>query len=207
MQSEIYFNKEAKQWDSNAYRVERARVIAEAIKKDTQLQTGYTGLDFGCGTGLLGFNFIEDSAHFMFIDTSEGMIEQVRNKIEESSHNADALAADLTKNPVERSFDLIVTLQALHHIEQYKTILDILSSLLTDRGYLCIADLLAEDGSFHNGETVEHRGFDAAQIESYLTASGLEKISTSIPFKNKKVIDGTEKEFPVFLTIFQKPGR
>ncbi|MGL1893668.1 MAG: class I SAM-dependent methyltransferase [Spirochaetaceae bacterium] len=201
-----YFDKESLTWDEKDYRVVRAKTIAKTIQSKVRLKTDYIGLDFGCGTGLLGLHFVEKSKEFTFLDISPGMIEQVKDKTtSQPTNKISTLVLDITKNDLEDKYDFIVSLQALHHIENYQKVLDKLCKSLLPGGYLCISDLETEDGSFHPEEVVPHNGFDTQKIEQILTTYRLKKISISSPYINKNLVDGVEKEFPVFLAIFQKP--
>ncbi|MDC7219770.1 MAG: class I SAM-dependent methyltransferase [Spirochaetales bacterium] len=198
------FDVEAAHWDKQQYRLRRTKRFAEAIKDSLPLKKNFKGLDFGCGTGLLGFNFLDTINHMTFWDSSEGMIEQVNNKITDNSRAIGQICDIFTVSPAER-FDLIVTLQALHHVPDAYGAVKILSEMTMPGGYLCLADLVEEDGSFH-GEHLEtaHNGFNVADLESHLNGLGLEKVSTTYPFINEKVIDGEKKQFPLFLLIYKK---
>jgi hypothetical protein len=48
---------------------------------------------------------------------------------------------------------------------------------LRDGGHLCIADLEAEDGSFHGEGFAGHHGFDRAELEADLTRAGFADVS------------------------------
>ena len=57
--------------------------------------------------------------------------------------------------------DLIVSAMTLHHIAEISTLLCSLSRWLRSGGYLALADLDTEDGSFHQDLTdVHHFGLD-----------------------------------------------
>ncbi|MDC7223879.1 MAG: SAM-dependent methyltransferase, partial [Spirochaetales bacterium] len=97
-----------------------------------------------------------------------------------------------------------VTLQALHHIEDRERALGILTDHLEKGGFLCLADLVEEDGSFHKNESVPHNGFKVEELEEILGRLGLRKISTTYPYSNSRTRKGKVREYPVFLMIFQK---
>ncbi|MDC7222256.1 MAG: class I SAM-dependent methyltransferase, partial [Spirochaetales bacterium] len=106
---ENYFDREARNWDKENYRIVRAQTIAEAIHREIPLNQKMRGLDFGCGTGLLGFSLIDKLAHMTFWDNSEGMIDRVNGKIEADFHErGKALVYDLFSRRVESLFDVIV---------------------------------------------------------------------------------------------------
>lgn len=198
------FENRAADWDKNITRVKQVKIIADEIKRNISLKKGFSGLDFGSGTGLLGFNFIDQAKHFTLIDTSEEMIKQAQKKIIANSYPADALVKDILKDGIDKNFDLIVTMLVLHHIQSYDEIIKKLTGMLSGNGYICIADLVKEDGSFHDGVEVPHNGFKISDIENIFTSLGLEKVSSSIPYYNKREISGKIRKFPVFLIIFKK---
>jgi predicted TPR repeat methyltransferase len=195
-----YFNSQSKTWDQHQYRINRAQIVATAIKKAIPLSSVGTLLDFGCGTGLLGLNFIAYAKHVILADNSEGMIEQVEQKLHtQSIMNAGTL--HLRKENLNSSYDLIVSLMALHHIKNVEDQIAQLSSSVKSGGYICLCDLDKEDGSFHQEEIVPHNGFERDFIEKNLKKNGLEVIESSTVFINRKKINNEEREFSIFMLI------
>jgi tRNA (cmo5U34)-methyltransferase len=201
--SKSSFNKASADWDKKPYRIERMNIFAQAIGKHIPLNEKMKGLDFGCGTGLLGFELLQKMDHMTFWDTSEGMIEEVKNKINDETR-AKGEVQNIFKVERKERFDLIVTFQALHHVPDAYEAVKTLADLLNPGGYLCLADLVEEDGSFHQGEVVPHNGFNVEVWEKYLTDLGLGKITTDYPFVNRRERNGVLRDYPLFLTIFQK---
>jgi len=201
-----YFDRAAAEWDQQEYRLNRLKVIARAMEREIPLIKTMKGLDFGCGTGLLGFSLIDKIAYMTFVDTSEGMIEQVRLKAERDyAGRAGWQVRDIVAEGLEGCFDLIVSNMALHHIPDVTAALTILSRALNRGGYMGLCDLEREDGTFHGeGADIPHPGFDVDGMESLLSSLGLEKVSTTTPFVNRKVVEGEEREYPLFLTVFRK---
>ena len=54
----LSFDKKAKDWDDNR-RIQRSKVIAEKIIDYVNLQENFSGLEFGCGTGLISLNLYD----------------------------------------------------------------------------------------------------------------------------------------------------
>ena len=72
-----FFDNAAKEWDTKHQRVAQAKAIAQIIEQTIPLTRATKALEFGCGTGLLGFNLIEKVGEITFSDTSHGMLSEV----------------------------------------------------------------------------------------------------------------------------------
>ena len=75
------FDERAKDWDTDPAKVDRARAVADAIRRALDIRPGMTALEYGCGTGLLSFFLQSDFASIILADTSQGMLEVLRDKI------------------------------------------------------------------------------------------------------------------------------
>jgi hypothetical protein len=93
----------------------------------------------------------------------------------------------------------------LHHIHDLQQSRRTFSSLLKTTGYLCIADLEKEDGTFHSGSSFDgHYGFDKEELSELLSQNGLKVVYYSQSYTLKRERDGIVKEFPLFMMIAQK---
>jgi len=195
-----YFDNKAKEWDREVYRVHRAEVVANEIKSVVHPDKTMSVMDFGCGTGLLGFHFIDDVENVVFVDNSHAMLEQVEHKAAlENYGNYSVINTD--QQPIDKKFDLIVNLMVFHHIRNYEEVVSDLIGCLNRASYFVFCDLEQEDGSFHAPETVPHNGFDHDAVRALLCRNSLEVIYEKQVFVNQKTIDGEERDFPVFLMI------
>jgi tRNA (cmo5U34)-methyltransferase len=89
----------------------------------------------------------------------------------------------------------------LHHINDIEAIIKKFHSLLNFDGYLAIADLYPEDGSFHGFEVKVHRGFNPENLSDILRKTGFKNIKYSMCFEIKRE---TGTKYPVFLLVAQK---
>ena len=198
-----YFDERAKDWDANPLRVERAKVSAQAIREMVPLRPGMNALELGCGTGLLSFALQQDFASITLADTSQGMLDVLSDKIKAAGvDNMHPLRLDLASDPLPASrFDIIYSLMTMHHIPNTDQILRQCHALTAPGGYLCIADLEKEDGSFHK-DTPDfdgHNGFERSLLQSQVEAAGFGNVRFSTVFFVRKQIDDVEKAFPMFL--------
>jgi len=201
------FDERAKDWDSDPMKVNRAKTVAQAIRGAIPLTAEMSALEYGCGTGLLSFALQSDLGQITLADTSQGMLDVLAEKISASGvDNMTPLRLDLSIDPLPDSpFDLTYSLMTLHHIEDAKGILQKFHALLKPGGWLCVADLDKEDGSFHtDGTTDVHLGFACEELQRWVEAAGFSNVHFSTAFEIKKKIEGVEKVFPVFLMTAQK---
>jgi hypothetical protein len=72
-------------------------------------------------------------------------------------------------------------------------------------GYLAIADLDREDGSFHGPEVKDiHLGFNRMDLIDWLAEAGFEPVSVETAHVMKRRVDGISREYKVFLSIARK---
>lgn len=202
------FNHKAATWDS-IERIQRAQKIADAIAKAIPLKKNYLALEFGCGTGLVSFNLIDQLMHITLTDTSEGMIKVLRHKIK-AHHvtNMDAVLGDIMKHPglISPKLDLIYSSMVLHHIGDTQSTLTNLYQLLNDQGYLCIIDLVEEDGSFHKSEPdfQGHNGFNQHKLCQTLTDLGFHDVSSHVFYQDVKQVGSETIDYSLFIMVGRK---
>lgn len=201
------FDARARDWDADPAKVERAQAVAAAIRDAVPLRPGMHALEYGCGTGLLSFALREELARITLADSSEGMLAVLREKIAHSgADNMQVVRLDLTTDPLPAErFDLIYTLMTLHHIPDTEQILRRFRALLAPGGVLAVADLDAEDGSFHGEGFTGHNGFDRDALAAQLRAVGLEEPRCETAYEIVKEVEGRARRYPVFLAVARAP--
>jgi len=201
------FDEAAKKWDLDGKKIKRAKDVAEDILKHLPDTRGMSGMEHGCGTGLLGLGLLPYFKEMTFSDTSTGMIEEVEKKIKEANHqNCRTVLIDPEK-PMNTSvkYDCIFNLMVLHHIPDTEETIKKWSKTLNRGGYLCIADLITEDGSFHGGNFDGHLGFDPEKLGELFRENNLSVESITTPHTIKREdSEGSTREYPLFLMIGRK---
>ena len=200
------FDLVAKEYDSVPRRIERARAVAEAIKTNLPLSPSMKAFEYGCGTGLLSFELEPYLGHITLADSSPGMLAVLEGKIKSRGiQNMAPLRLDLSTDPLpQERYHLIYTLMTLHHIPDYSRVLKSAYALLADKGYLCIADLDKEDGSFHGAGFEGHKGFDRGELGDQLSRFGFQKIRFTTCYQMTKEVETGVKTFSLFLMIAEK---
>lgn len=203
-----HFDARSRQWDENPVFQERGRKIAEAVRKAVPLHREMNALDYGCGTGLLSFPLKDELGTILLADSSSGMLEVVAEKIAaQGVTNMTPMKLDLLSDaPPPQQFDLIVTAMTLHHVPDTDHILRVFHDLLSPGGYLCIADLDQEDGSFHGPEVDVHHGFDQADLGRCAVQAGFADVEFQTAFSITKERETGARDYPVFLMTGRRAG-
>jgi len=202
-----HFDERAKDWDSDPMKVERARVVADAIRAALPLSTDMTALEYGCGTGLLSFALQSDLGHITLADESQGMLDVLGEKIAAAGvTNMHPVRLDLASGtlPAQR-FDITYSLLVLHHVQDVRDMLTKFHAVLKANGILVIADLDKEDGTFHStGISYFHDGFARGELQQLVEAAGFRDVKFSTGYVIRKKVGEGEREYPVFLMVAQK---
>jgi len=198
------FDLKAAEWDKNPMHWDRSEAIANEIKKIIPLRKEMTAMEYGAGTGITSFLLKDHLKEIILMDNSREMVKVMNEKISEKNvTNLKALFFDLEHTDYTGGkFDLIFTQMVLHHVTDVESIITRFGRLLNKGGYLAIADLHEEDGSFHGEGFVGHRGFNTDTLSDLLTKIGFTNISNRTCFTiDRKISDTETKKFDVFLLI------
>lgn len=203
-----HFDAKARQWDDNPVFQERGLKIADAVRASVPLNRNMHALDYGCGTGLLSFPLKDELGAILLADSSGGMLDVVAEKIAaQGVTNMTPMKLDLLVDPPPvQHFDLIVTAMTLHHVPDTGHILRVFHDLLNPGGYLCIADLDQEDGSFHGPEVDVHHGFNQADLRRRAVQAGFADVLFQTVFTITKERETGTRDYPVFLMTARRAG-
>lgn len=201
------FDAAAAEWDNNPVRVALARAVVTAIRTAVPLRPDMRALDVGAGTGLISLGLLSDVAEVTAADASAGMLKVLEEKVRALGiGNLHTRQVDLSKGewPAAR-FDLIVSSMTLHHLPDVPCVLRRLRPALRPGGWIALADLDAEDGSFHADKTgVYHSGFDRAEVCRWLAEAGFAAPAARDAHRMAKPdAGGTTRVYPIFLVTAQ----
>jgi 2-polyprenyl-3-methyl-5-hydroxy-6-metoxy-1,4-benzoquinol methylase len=200
------FDARALDWDSNPIHWDRSKTIAENLLKRIPSTSRLKAMEYGAGTGILSFLLSDSFAEITLMDNSNEMVKVMQEKVAINKLNhLKPLFFDIEHSDYQaQTFDCIFSQMVLHHIADTKLIINKFCQLLNPGGYLAIADLHSEDGSFHGMGFNGHNGFDVEQLTNILKLSGFRNISSQTCYTVKKPVDDVIKDFPIFLLIAQK---
>jgi len=195
------FANKSKSWDMNSKRVQNAQEIAKAIDNTIKLKSNMTLMDFGAGTGLLSFCLSDKIKKVIAVDNSPSMLEEFHLKSNEFNCETEVLQKDLSTQTIERTFDGIISSMTIHHLEDIHALFSHFYDMLDKDGFIALADLDSEDGTFHSDNTgVFHYGFNRASLEAIAKEVGFKNIS----FETVSIIKKPQCEFSVFLMTAYK---
>jgi tRNA (cmo5U34)-methyltransferase len=198
------FDIKAAGWDMNPMHRDRSIAVAEGIRKNINLNVNMTALEYGAGTGIASFLLKDYLKEIVMLDSSAEMVRITNEKIESAGAvNLKSILYDLEKDNWQGAkFDLIMTQMVLHHVSDIDSIFIKFSKMLNPGGYIAIADLYPEDGSFHGEEFTGHKGFDTKELSASLNKAGFNITSEEKCFVlNRKISQAETKQFDIFLLI------
>jgi ubiquinone/menaquinone biosynthesis C-methylase UbiE len=167
-------------------RIQIAKVSSDAIREYLVDAKSKKAIDFGCGTGLVGMNLLNDFNSMLFLDTSQNMINQIKQKISDISiQNVDTLCFDFEKEgQSDLHADYIFMAQVLLHINDVELVLSRLYDVLNVGGHLLIVD-------FNKNEEIVsdmvHNGFDQVKLTDIMTKIGYRNIQSKTFYNGSKI--------------------
>ena len=196
------FDKVAQEWESKLSRVQTAKSSVDNIIEIVDLKPDFKILDYGCGTGLIGFGLSNETNEVIGMDYSAGMVEKFNEKAKKLGYtNISAIQHNINEQELpQNEFDLIAISMTLHHIKDTNMFVKKARSALKIDGFLCINDLVTEDGTFHDehkNEGVEHFGYDKDELCEIIKNNGFELIEYKIVYIDHR----NNKEYPIFQII------
>jgi cyclopropane fatty-acyl-phospholipid synthase-like methyltransferase len=196
-----FFKNKAEIYDKDTKRVSNVENIANAVIKGIHLHPKMHLMDFGSGTGLLLERIAPFVRKITAIDISKSMTEQLAIKQDRLSCEIDIRNIDLVATEVTDKFDGIISSMTMHHVKEIKAMFAKFHSLLHDDGFIAIADLDKEDGSFHTEDSgVHHSGFERDVIADAAKHAGFR----SIKITNASIVHKPHGSYPVFLLTATK---
>jgi len=172
-------------------RIQIARVASNAIRECLTDAKDKTAIDFGCGTGLVGMELLNDFKSMLFLDTSQKMLKQIEQKISACNiQNAATLCFDFERDSLTGlKADYIFMAQVLLHIKDIEPVLSRLYEVLNQGGHLLIVD-------FDKNEKIDsdmvHNGFDQRELSETMTKIGYRNVQTKTFYTGSKLFMGQD---------------
>jgi cyclopropane fatty-acyl-phospholipid synthase-like methyltransferase len=170
-----HFANKAGVYEQNKNRVDNVANIAQGILDTIPFNLSMHVIDFGSGTGLLLEKIAPFVGKITAVDISKAMNQQLRNKQNQLGCPVEILEVDLTTADIPFQVDGIISSMTMHHVENIAAMFNKFYTMLKPGGFIAIADLDTEDGSFHTEDTgVFHNGFDRTAFAQSATNAGFQ---------------------------------
>ncbi|MDP2077296.1 MAG: methyltransferase domain-containing protein [Sulfuricurvum sp.] len=196
------FDKAAKAWDSGDVRQNISSAVFKTLTSRIALLNTMKILDFGAGTGLLSFKIAPMVRSVTGVDLSGGMLEQLEAKNTPALH-VTPLLQDIMENPLDQKFNGIVSSMAMHHVADTKRLFQTFYEHLQRDGFIAIADLEEEDGTFHaqhGNDGVHHFGFNRDMLRGTIEKAGFRNVR----FHDAYSVNREDGSYPIFLVTAMK---
>ncbi|QUN07217.1 class I SAM-dependent methyltransferase [Shewanella yunxiaonensis] len=200
--SKDYFSHKAHIYEQDNNRVDNVGNIADAIRRQVALSDEMHLVDFGSGTGLLLERIAPNVRKITAVDISASMNQQLAEKQANLPCELEMIQANLEQTDIDGQFDGIISSMTMHHIQNIDAMFSKFERMVHPGGFIAIADLDKEDGSFHTDDTgVFHFGFEHEEIAAAARRAGFEQVQVI----NASVARKPYGDYPVFLlTGFRK---
>jgi len=197
------FHDKATDWDTRPVPIQISEGVFTALAARVALAPSLTVMDFGAGTGLVAGRLAPHVGTILAVDISPAMLDQLAAK-PELAGKVEIVCRDLLDAPLGRSVDLIVSAMAMHHVRDTGQLVHTLFAHLAPGGRVALADLDAEDGSFHppGTEGVFHHGFDRTAFTQLLTEAGF----VDVEFTTACQVTKAGRRYAVFLVTAARPA-
>jgi cyclopropane fatty-acyl-phospholipid synthase-like methyltransferase len=158
-------------------------------------------MDLGAGTGLLSYFIAPYISKIVAVDNSQSMLEVFKTKSDEFDCKTQVIQKDISVDTIDEKFDGVISSMTIHHIKNQSELFLKLYNMLNDGGFIALADLDIEDGSFHSDNTgVFHFGFKREELQKIALEVGFKDIE----FSTVSTIKKPHCDFDIFLMIAYK---
>jgi putative AdoMet-dependent methyltransferase len=196
------FQSHAQEWDTRPIPAQISEGVSRALLSAMSLTDDLEVMDFGAGTGLICERVAPLVRSVVAVDISEAMLARLSEK-EALKGRVEARCQDILTHPLESQVDLTVSAMAMHHVEDTAALWRTFLAHTRPGGRVALADLDAEDGSFHppEAEGVFHAGFDRDALRAHIEGAGF----VEVEFMTACEVSKEGRSYPIFLVTARRP--
>ena len=165
-------------------------------------QSSWKAVEIGAGTGLVGLNIEPLVSKVVMVDTSESMLEVLKQKLHNGS-KVEILHGEVFdyKN---QDIDLVFSSMAFHHLSDVEKTLQHLATITKPGAWVVVGDLATEDGSFHRFEPIPYCGFDTTILSKQFVQAGFDVKLVKVYNVITRIIDERATNYEQFILIAKR---
>ena len=195
------FASKATNWDSPDKINMTDKFVAELLCHITPVSS-WKALEIGTGTGLVGLQLEQLVGHLVLEDTSESMLEVLKQKLNGNS-KVEILHGEVFDYST-RDINLVFSCMAFHHIPDTLKTVQHLATIMLPGAWVIIGDLETEDGSFHGFDPIPHRGFDTTLLSGLFVQAGFDVKLVKTYNIMSKTLDTVTRDYRQFMLVAQR---
>lgn len=197
-----HFEDKAEDWDTRPIPMQISQGVGAAMRASVPFAPDHVVLDFGAGTGLVAGQVASLVQAILAVDISASMLAMLAEK-QELAGKVHPRCQDILSEPLDERVDGVVSAMAAHHVQDTAGLLRTLFSHTRSGGFLALADLDAEDGTFHPPgiEGVFHAGFERGALATLAVEAGYVEVT----FETACEVIKDGRSYPIFLMTATRP--
>ncbi|MDD4992534.1 MAG: class I SAM-dependent methyltransferase [Paludibacter sp.] len=195
------FKAKAAQWDSPDKIAMTKKFLSEMLFNVNPMSS-WKAMELGAGTGLVGLNVEPLVAKVVMVDTSESMLEVLKQKLH-NEKKVEILHGEVFDYK-KQDIDFVFSAMAFHHLTEVEKTLEHLATITKPGAWVVVGDLVAEDGSFHNFEPIPYCGFDTAVLSKQFVKSGFDVKMVKIYNVITRTVEEKTTNYEQFMLIAKR---
>jgi len=165
------FKSKAAQWDSPDKIDMTTKFLSEMLFHVNPTKS-WKALEIGAGTGLVGINVEPLVGKVVMVDTSEAMLEILKQKLHSDS-KVEIVHGEVFEYK-QQDIDFVFSAMAFHHLADVEKTLQHIATITKPGAWVVVGDLVTEDGSFHSFEPIPYCGFDTTILSKQFVQAGFD---------------------------------
>lgn len=195
------FLAKAAQWDSPD-KINMTKKFLSEMLFYVNPQSSWKALELGAGTGLVGLNVEPLISKIVMVDTSESMLEVLKQKLNDDS-KVEILHGEVFEY-IKQDIDFVFSAMAFHHLTDIEKTLEHLATITKSGAWVVVGDLVTEDGSFHNFEPIPYCGFDTKVLSKQFVNAGFDVKLVKIYNVITRITDEKTINYEQFMLIAKR---
>ncbi len=195
------FVEKAANWDSPD-KIKMTKIFLSEMLFHINPQSSWKALEIGAGTGLVGLNVEPLVGKVVMVDTSESMLEVLKQKLHDDS-KVELLHGEIFKYK-QQDIDFVFSAMAFHHLTDVEKAIQHLATITKPGAWVVVGDLVTEDGSFHSFELIPYCGFDTTVLSKQFVQAGFYVKLVKIYNVITRTIDEKTTNYEQFILIAKR---